>query len=63
MPAPDPPADLVGLPVEEAAQRCRDAGFSAVRVLGRHDVITLEFREGRVNLLAEDGVVRSVTVG
>jgi hypothetical protein len=63
VPAPDPPADLVGLPVGEAAQRCRDAGFTTVRVLGRHDVITLEFREGRVNLLVEDGVVRSVTVG
>ncbi len=63
MPGTDPPADLVGLPVEEAAQRCRDAGFTTVRVLGRHDVITLEFREGRVNLLAEDGVVRSVTLG
>jgi hypothetical protein len=63
VPAPDPPADLVGLPVEEAAQRCRAAGYTTVRVLGLRDVITLEFREGRVNLLAEGGVVRSVTVG
>jgi uncharacterized protein YfaQ (DUF2300 family) len=61
--APDPPADLAGLPVEEAAQRCRAAGFTTVRVLGPHDVVTMEFRDGRVNLLAEDGVVRSVTVG
>ncbi len=58
-----PPPDLAGLPVEEAEQRCRDAGFGAVRVLGPHDVVTMEFRDGRVNLLVEDGVVRSVTLG
>ncbi len=64
MPTPSaPPPDLVGLPVEEAERRCRDAGFSAVRVLAPHDVVTMEFRDGRVNLLAEDGVVRSVTLG
>lgn len=60
---PGSPPDVAGLTVPQAEQRCRDAGFTTVRVLGPHDVITMEFRHGRVNLLAEDGVVRSVTVG
>jgi hypothetical protein len=63
VPEAAPPPNLAGMPVLEAERRCRDAGFTTVRVLSPRDVVTMEFREGRVNLLAEDGVVRSATVG
>ncbi|MFB7666175.1 I78 family peptidase inhibitor [Kitasatospora sp. NPDC056138] len=49
--------EYLGLPVAEAGRLADDRGWRIVRVLEPGEMITLEYREGRLNLAARDGVV------
>lgn len=60
------PADVtepyVSLTIEEARLRAEREGRS-IRVLAPGDLVTMEYREGRVNVTAVDGIVIRATVG
>ncbi len=49
--------DYCGLPVAVAEERAREHGWVAVRVLAPGAMMTMDHREGRLNLLVRDGVV------
>ncbi|KJK56599.1 I78 family peptidase inhibitor [Saccharothrix sp. ST-888] len=49
--------EYLGLPVAAAERLAADRGRRIVRVLEPGEMITLEYREGRLNLAARDGVV------
>lgn len=53
-------SDWVGKPVDEAALKATGRPW---RVLGPQDQITMEYMIGRINVIAVDGVVQSVTCG
>lgn len=56
---------LVGASEAEAKAIAQDAGF-AVRVTSRDNAkfpSTMDYREDRLNLAVEDGIVKSATVG
>ncbi|MFG3227461.1 I78 family peptidase inhibitor [Kitasatospora sp. NPDC048194] len=46
-----------GLRVERAEELARRHGWAAVRVLQHGQMITMEYRPGRLNLAVRDGVV------
>ncbi|CAM5327582.1 proteinase inhibitor I78 [Streptomyces viridifaciens] len=46
-----------GLRIERARELARRHGWASVRVLEPGQLITLEYREGRLNLAVRDGVV------
>ena len=56
------PAELVGLPVDEAVRRVEVAGYRP-RVLRPDSVVTMEWMSGRVNLVVRDGRVGEVHTG
>ncbi|MGA5820755.1 proteinase inhibitor I78 [Kitasatospora sp. NPDC094028] len=47
----------VGMRIERAREAAERDGWAAVRELGPQDRITMEFREGRLNLVVSGGVV------
>ncbi|MBP0457789.1 MULTISPECIES: I78 family peptidase inhibitor [Streptomyces] len=47
----------VGLDAESAERRAREHGWTTVRALPPGSVVTLEFREGRLNFEVDDGSV------
>lgn len=47
----------VGMTIEQAREAAARDGWAAVRELGPQDRITLEYREGRLNLVVDGGVV------
>ncbi|NJQ01341.1 proteinase inhibitor I78 [Streptomyces sp. PLAI1-29] len=47
----------VGLGAAEAEERARERGWATVRTLPTDAVITMEFREGRINFAVADGEV------
>ncbi|MFC5186077.1 I78 family peptidase inhibitor [Actinomadura harenae] len=47
----------VGLPADQAERRARDLGWTSVRRLGPHTVVTMEYRQGRINFTVEGGRV------
>ncbi|MCX5213894.1 I78 family peptidase inhibitor [Kitasatospora sp. NBC_00240] len=49
--------DFAGLSVEVAEELARERGWAGVRVLEPGAMITMEYREGRLNLVVRDGVV------
>ncbi|MFF1869201.1 I78 family peptidase inhibitor [Streptomyces sp. CB03911] len=49
--------DFPGLPVEAAEELARERGWASVRLLEPGAMITMEYREGRLNLVVRDGVV------
>ncbi|GAA2237831.1 MULTISPECIES: I78 family peptidase inhibitor [Kitasatospora] len=53
----------VGLPVKAAQDLAAERGWDVVRVLAPGDLITLEYREGRLNLAVRDGVVERCWAG
>jgi hypothetical protein len=53
----DDPAAYVGLPADEAEQRARARGWTTVRALPPGAIITMEYREGRLNLTVDGGTV------
>ncbi|MFH9348640.1 I78 family peptidase inhibitor [Kitasatospora sp. NPDC017646] len=46
-----------GLRIERARELARRHGWASVRVLEPGQLITMEYREGRLNLTVRDGVV------
>ncbi|WP_190129393.1 I78 family peptidase inhibitor [Streptomyces mashuensis] len=57
----DPDDDLeayVGLAEPEAVHRARSRGWTDVRSLPPHTIVTLEYRAGRLNFEVDGGVVR-----
>ncbi|MFE2406749.1 I78 family peptidase inhibitor [Kitasatospora sp. NPDC059408] len=46
-----------GLRIERARELARRHGWASVRVLEPDAMITMEYREGRLNLAVRDGVV------
>jgi hypothetical protein len=62
--SPDDDAQAyVGLARQEAEQRARDRGWSAVRAVPAGAVITLEYVAGRLNFTVEGGVVTRCWAG
>ncbi|MFE9934295.1 I78 family peptidase inhibitor [Streptomyces sp. NPDC005533] len=57
-PSADDPARYVGLDAAEAERRARARGWTAVRTVPPGTILTMEYREGRLNLEVEDGSVR-----
>ncbi|GLF96156.1 I78 family peptidase inhibitor [Streptomyces yaizuensis] len=51
------PAAYVGLTAESAERRAREHGWRTVRSLPPGAIITMEYREGRLNLEVEGGTV------
>jgi len=58
----DVTAPYVGLTVEDARLRAEHEG-RPIRVLAPGDLVTMEYREGRVNVTAVDDVVVRATLG
>ncbi len=63
-PIPTPPAEpqdnpntYVGLDAAEAERLARERGWSTVRSLPPGAIITMEYREGRLNFEVKDGTV------
>ncbi|MFE9599935.1 I78 family peptidase inhibitor [Streptomyces hokutonensis] len=63
-PIPTPPAEpqdnpntYVGLGAPEAERLARERGWSTVRSLPPGAIITMEYREGRLNFEVKDGTV------
>jgi hypothetical protein len=56
------PAELVGLPVDEAVRRVEVAGYRP-RVLRPDSVVTMEWMSGRVNLVERNGRVDTAYAG
>ncbi|MGW6912359.1 I78 family peptidase inhibitor [Kitasatospora sp. NPDC054939] len=46
-----------GLPVERAEELARKHGWASVRILPPGTAMTMDYREGRLNLAVRDGVV------
>ncbi|MEV0093131.1 I78 family peptidase inhibitor [Streptomyces sp. NPDC050738] len=53
----DAPASYVGLDAAGAEQLARERGWSTVRSLPPGAIITMEYRQGRLNFEVEDGRV------
>ncbi|MCA1219262.1 I78 family peptidase inhibitor [Streptomyces sp. 8L] len=53
----DDPEAYVGLDAESAEHRARERGWTTVRSLPPGSVVTLEFREGRLNFEVDGGSV------
>lgn len=53
---------LVGLPLEEASREAADAGWS-IRTLAPRALMSMDYRESRVNLEHDAGVVTRAWVG
>lgn len=53
----DSPNSYVGLDATEAERLARERGWSSVRSLPPGAIITMEFREGRLNFEVENGTV------
>ncbi|GAA2498631.1 I78 family peptidase inhibitor [Streptomyces sp. NPDC059506] len=54
----DDPGGYVGLAADTAEERARGKGWTTVRRLAPGAIITMEYREGRLNLtVEEDGTV------
>ncbi|MFF3600606.1 I78 family peptidase inhibitor [Kitasatospora indigofera] len=49
--------DFAGLTVEAAEELARERGWASVRLLKPGSMTTMEYREGRLNLVVRDGVV------
>ncbi|WP_055590872.1 proteinase inhibitor I78 [Peterkaempfera griseoplana] len=58
---PEPPQDdpegYLGLPAEQAETTARARGWTAVRVVPRDALVTLEYRVGRINFAVDAGLV------
>jgi len=59
----DQETDYVGLPVEEARALAAERGWQIVRVLEPGAMITMEYREGRLNFTVREGVVERCWTG
>jgi hypothetical protein len=59
------PESLVGMPKAEAERTARAAGwqFRVAREDGEEFALTMDYREDRVNVEVDDGVVTDVNVG
>lgn len=53
----------VGLPAERAEALARTRGWASVRVLAPGEAMTMDYREGRLNLAVRDGVVERAWEG
>lgn len=53
----DNPEAYVGLPGEDAETAARERGWLSVRSLPPGAMVTMEYREGRLNFTVENGVV------
>ncbi|GAA3756997.1 I78 family peptidase inhibitor [Streptomyces tremellae] len=53
----DAPETYVGLDAGAAERRARERGWTTVRALPPGSVVTLEFREGRLNFEVDGGTV------
>ncbi len=53
----DSPDTYVGLDAPEAERLARERGWSTVRSLPPGAIITMEYREGRLNFEVKDGTV------
>ncbi|RFU37890.1 proteinase inhibitor I78 [Actinomadura logoneensis] len=53
----------VGLGADDAERRARERGWTEVRRLEPGSVVTMEYREGRLNLTVEDGRVTGCRAG
>jgi hypothetical protein len=59
-PQDDDPQSYLGLAEQEAEQRARTRGWQTVRTLPPGGIVTMEYREGRLNFTVEGGrVIRS----
>ncbi|GAA0703906.1 I78 family peptidase inhibitor [Kitasatospora atroaurantiaca] len=56
-------SDYVGLPVEEARALAVERGWELVRLLEPDALITMEYREGRLNFTVREGVVERCWTG
>ncbi|MFC9327962.1 I78 family peptidase inhibitor [Kitasatospora sp. NPDC057015] len=61
--ADDRTGEFPGLSAEEAGELARARGWDTVRVLEPGAMITMEYREGRLNLTVRDGVVERAWEG
>ena len=59
----DSPNSYVGLDATEAERLARERGWSSVRSLPPGAIITMEFREGRLNFEVENGTVKRAWKG
>jgi hypothetical protein len=58
------PQDYVGLDAETATRKAEAAGWQHVRAYPRGSLLTLDFREGRLDLeLDDEGIVIRAWVG
>ncbi|MEV5571993.1 I78 family peptidase inhibitor [Spirillospora sp. NPDC052269] len=53
----------VGLSADEAERRARDRGWTTVRPLEPHAVVTMEYRQGRINFTVDGGRVTKCWAG
>ncbi|OEJ35416.1 I78 family peptidase inhibitor [Streptomyces subrutilus] len=60
---PDDPTRYVGLGADEAERRARGRGWTTVRTVPPGTILTMEYREGRLNFEVEDGTVRRAWTG
>ncbi|MFI6349261.1 I78 family peptidase inhibitor [Streptomyces sp. NPDC050560] len=59
VPEPEDNTDAyVGLDAADAERRARERGWTTVRSLPPGTVITMEYRQGRLNFEVEEGAVR-----
>ncbi len=61
--ARDRPEDYTGLPAAAAEERARRHGWSVVRVLAPGAMMTMDHREGRLNLQVRAGEVERAWEG
>lgn len=55
--------DFIGRPVKEVTENARFLGRQ-IRILGEDDMVTMEYLEGRVNLITNKaGIITSITCG
>ncbi|MGZ9928400.1 I78 family peptidase inhibitor [Streptomyces sp. NC-S4] len=62
-PAADDPAHYTGLGTAEAERRALAHGWTTVRMVPPGTILTMEYREGRLNLEVEDDRVRRAWSG
>ncbi|MFC4910256.1 I78 family peptidase inhibitor [Actinomadura gamaensis] len=56
-------AAYAGLPADEAEDRARGNGWTVVRRLPPGAVVTMEYRQGRINFTVVDGRVTETWAG
>ncbi|MET8831183.1 I78 family peptidase inhibitor [Streptomyces sp. NPDC004610] len=59
----DPTGPYVGLGAEAAERRARERGWTTVRALPPGAMITMEYRQGRLNFEVEGGRVKRAWKG